>query len=90
MVLYIADAIEPNRQYGKVDELRAAIGAVTLEELYYRTYEYWVFVLFERRKPLHPDTITIWNDYTSRLPRKGKRGMGDGSVSGKKSDKHKA
>ena len=90
MVLYIADAIEPNRQYGKVDELRAAIGSVTLEELYYRTYEYWVFVLFERRKPLHPDTITIWNDYTSRLPRKGKRGTGDGSVSGKKSDKHKA
>lgn len=84
MVLYIADAIEPNRQFGRIDELRAKVGEVSLEQLYYETYEYWVFLLFERRKPLHPDTITIWNDYTSRLPRKGKRGAGDGSVSAKK------
>lgn len=83
MVLYIADAIEPNRQFGRIDELRRAVGKVTLEELYFQTYEYWVFLLFERRKPLHPDTITIWNDYTQRLPRKKKHGKGDGSVSRK-------
>jgi predicted HD superfamily hydrolase involved in NAD metabolism len=67
MALYIADAIEPNRQYGNIDELRASVGELTLEELYFKTYEYWVFLLFERRAPLHPDTIRIWNDYTSRL-----------------------
>ena len=87
MVLYIADAIEPNRQFGRIDELRAHVGKATLEELYFETYEYWVFLLFERRKPLHPDTITIWNDYTARLPRKPKHGSGDGSVSGKKGKK---
>ena len=84
MVLYIADAIEPNRQFGRIDELRAKVGKVTLEKLYFETYEYWVFLLFERRKPLHPDTITIWNDYAKRLPRKGPRGSGDESVSAKK------
>ena len=84
MALYIADAIEPNRQFGRIDELRAAVGREPLEELYFQTYEYWVFLLFERRKPLHPDTIAIWNAYTARHPRKGKRGNGDGSVSGKK------
>ena len=84
MVLYIADAIEPNRQFGRIDELRAKVGKSTLEQLYFETYEYWVFLLFERRKPLHPDTIVIWNDYTSRLPRKGTHGSGDGSVSAKK------
>ena len=84
MALYIADAIEPNRQFGRIDELRAAVGKETLEELYFQTYEYWVFLLFERRKPLHPDTIAIWNAYTAQHPRKGKRGNGDGSVSGKK------
>ena len=88
MVLYIADAIEPNRQFGRIDELRAHVGKATLEQLYFETYEYWVFLLFERRKPLHPDTIRIWNAYTQRLPRKGKRDAGDGSVSGKK-HKHK-
>jgi hypothetical protein len=34
---------------------------VSLEELYYQTYEYWTFLLFERRKTLHPDTMRIWN-----------------------------
>ena len=61
MVLYIADAIEPGRTFGRIDELRAQVGKVTLEELYFQTYEYWTFLLFERRQPLHPDTMRIWN-----------------------------
>ena len=89
MVLYIADAIEPNRQFGRLDELRASVGVVPLEELYFQTYEYWVFLLFERRKPLHPDTIRIWNAYTEHMPHKGKHGEGDGSVSGKKGKHNK-
>ena len=62
-ILYIADALEPSRQFGRIDELRALVETATLDELYFATYEYWVFLLFERRKPLHPDTIRIWNDY---------------------------
>ena len=73
MVLYVADAIEPNRKFGRIDELRSYVGTVDLEELYFKTYEYWVFLLFERRKPLHPDTIRIWNAFTARrAKRKGK------------------
>ena len=70
MVLYIADAIEPGRQFGRIDELRAAVGTCSLEELYFKTYEYWVFLLFERGRPLHPDTIRIWNSYLLDHPRK--------------------
>lgn len=66
MVLYIADAIEDGRQFGRIDELRSAVGEVDLEELFFLTYEYWVFLLFERRKQLHPDTITIWNTLVAR------------------------
>ena len=65
MVLYIADAVEPGRKFGRIDELRSLVGKASLEELYFKTYEYWVFLLFERRKPLHPDTIRIWNAYTA-------------------------
>ena len=61
MVLYVADAIEPSRTFGQIDDLRAAVGTVSLEELYYQTYDYWTFLLFERKKPLHPDTMRIWN-----------------------------
>ena len=71
MALYIADAIEPSRQFGRIDELRAAVGTCPLEELYFKTYEYWVFLLLERGKPLHPDTIRIWNAYALR--RKGRK-----------------
>lgn len=70
MALYIADAIEPSRQFGRIDELRAAVGTCSLEELYFKTYEYWVFLLFERGRPLHPDTIRIWNSYLLNRPRK--------------------
>jgi len=69
-VLYIADAIEPSRQFGRIDELRAAVGSCSLEELYFKTYEYWVFLLFERGRALHPDTIRIWNSYLLDHPRK--------------------
>lgn len=73
MVVYIADAIEPNRRFGRIDELRALVGNVGLEELFFSTYEYWVFLLFERRKPLHPATITVWNAYVAKAAaRKGK------------------
>ena len=72
MALYIADAIEPGRQFGRIDELRAAVGTCSLEELYFKTYEYWVFLLLERGKPLHPDTIRIWNAYALRRARRKK------------------
>lgn len=72
MVLYVADALEPGRQFGRIDELRAAEGAVDLEELFFLTYEYWVYLLLERRRMMHPDTIHIWNTYVARrAPKKG-------------------
>ena len=74
MALYIADAIEPSRQFGLIDELRAAVGKVSLEELYFQTYEYWTFLLFERKKTLHPDTMRIWNSNVLRRGAMKKRG----------------
>lgn len=74
MVVYIADAIEESRQYGRIDELRALVGKVSLEELFFSTYEYWVILLIERGKPVHPATITVWNSYAARAAaRKGKK-----------------
>ena len=69
MVLYIADALEPGRQFGRIDELRAAEATATLEELYFETYSYWVILLLERGKTLHPDTMRIWNSIVLRRSR---------------------
>lgn len=74
MVVYVADAIEDGRRFGRIDELRAAVGEVDLEELFFETYRYWVFLLLERRRQLHPATITVWNAYAARTAaRKGKQ-----------------
>lgn len=62
MVVYIADALEPGRTFGPLDELRAEVGKVELGRLYADVYRYWVVLLLERTKMLHPSTIDIWND----------------------------
>lgn len=66
MVTYVADALEPGRRFGRIDELRAAEERLDLDELFLATYEYWVTLLLERRRPVHPDTIRIWNECVAR------------------------
>ncbi len=66
MVIYIADALEPGRTYGTIDDLRAMVGKVDLEELFYQTYRYWVILLLEQAKTMHPDTIEVYNFYAAR------------------------
>ena len=72
MVLYIADAIEPNRAYPEVDELRAKIGVVSLEELFFNIYEYWIMRMMERKMLLHPNTVDVWNHYAGRAALRAK------------------
>lgn len=60
-VLYVADAIEPNRAFEEVDALRGLVGQVSLDELFYQVYKHWTLLLVERDVVLHPDTIDIWN-----------------------------
>ena len=51
--------------YG-LDELRAAIGAVPLEELFMMTFNHILLTLVERRRRLHPATVEVWNHYVAR------------------------
>lgn len=66
MVVYVADAIEPHRCFGSVDELRAQVGKVSLEELFLATFEQLLLMLVSRKRELHPDTPLIWNAYVAR------------------------
>ncbi len=61
MVVYLADMLEPARDYEGVDQLRSAIGAVSLEELFKRAYAHSVAHVVETRRHLHPDTVAVWN-----------------------------
>lgn len=66
MVVYIADALEENRQFGRIDELRELIGEVPLEELFFEVMAYWNEMLFQRKITVHPDTVDVWNEYVIR------------------------
>lgn len=76
MVLNVADAIEPGRRFGELDELREAVGKVPLEELFFMVYGHWASLLMKRGRTVHPDTIRIFNSYAKRLKGgKKKKGM---------------
>ncbi len=73
-VLYIADAIEPSRTFDRAEQLRSLIGAVSLDELYYRIYQFWTLALIEHDVVLHPDTIAIWNALAEEKSKAKKKG----------------
>ena len=66
LIVYVADVIEPGRYCAGVDKLRDMVGKVELEDLFMATLVYVVGNLIERRKLIHPDTVTVWNYYVAR------------------------
>lgn len=73
MIIYVADAIEPSRDYAGIDELRSMVGKADLEELFLSTFEHVLDNLVERRKLIHPDTVIVWNHYVNRARARAKR-----------------
>jgi predicted HD superfamily hydrolase involved in NAD metabolism len=60
-VVYIADMIEPRRDYPGVDGLRALATTAGLDELFAAAYQQSVTYLIANRKRIHPDTVAVWN-----------------------------
>jgi predicted HD superfamily hydrolase involved in NAD metabolism len=69
MVVYLADMIEPAREYAGVQELRDAVGAVSLGELFALGYQQSLAHIVTARKRIHPDTVAVWNRYVAGGPR---------------------
>ena len=61
MCLYVADAIEPTRNYPELQELRDLVGKVTLKELYETVFCLWTIKLIKRKKLIYPKTLEIYN-----------------------------
>lgn len=66
MVVYIADALEPGRDFDGLAELRGAVGEIELEELFLRTFRHILLSLIDGKRRFHPQTGTIWNYYVER------------------------
>lgn len=61
MVVFIADIIEPGRTFSDVAPLRAAVGQVGLDELFYMTYKSTLIYLLDADMSIHPDSLGVWN-----------------------------
>lgn len=66
MVVYVADMIEPGRAFKGVDDLREAVGSLSLSELFAEAYRLSVLHVIRQRKPLHPVTVEVWNAHCVR------------------------
>jgi predicted HD superfamily hydrolase involved in NAD metabolism len=65
-VVYVADMIEPSRHYKGADDLREAVGTLSLDELFALAYQQTMMHLIRSRKPLHPQTAQIYNAVVAR------------------------
>jgi len=65
-IVYVADMIEPYRDFDGVDDLREVVGTVDLDELFARGYQQSVTYLVSQRKQIHPDTVVVWNAHVAR------------------------
>ena len=66
MIVYVADVIEPNRDFPGVDDLRALPEKESLEDLFIDVSAHVLMNLVERRRFVHPHTLEVWNHYIAR------------------------
>lgn len=60
-IVYVADTIEPARSFSGVEKLRDAVGEISLDELFVRSYARSVIRLIKKRRRIHPETVEVWN-----------------------------
>lgn len=65
-IVYIADMIEPGRDFPGVDDLREAVGSVSLNALFALCYRHTLLYLIEEGRPIHPRTVDVWNALVAR------------------------
>ena len=66
MVVFVADSIEPNRRGTYADDLRAQVGTVTLEELFFNTFTQGIIYVMQTGRYLYPSAVDIYNTYAMR------------------------
>ena len=66
MVVFVADAIEPGRHGDSAERLRALVGEVTLEELYYQCFTQGIVYVLQSGRYLYPTAVDIYNTYAAR------------------------
>lgn len=60
-IIYVADVLEPGRDFHGVNDLRKAAEEVSLDELYFRVYQSALTNVIAQGQFLYPASVEIWN-----------------------------
>ena len=63
MVVFVADAIEPNRHGDYAHALRKMVGKSSLDELFFSCFAQGLVYVIQTGRYLYPTAITIYNHY---------------------------
>lgn len=63
MVVFVADAIEPQRKGTYADELRGMVGKVSLEQLFFSCFSQGLIYVISTGRYLYPTALDIYNRY---------------------------
>lgn len=69
MVIFIADAIEPHRRGNYAEALRAQVGEVSLEELFFQCFAQGLAYVISGGRYLYPTAVDIYNAYAVKRGR---------------------
>ena len=69
MVVFVADGIEPMRNGEDIARLRALVGDVSLEELFFECLAQGASYVLQTRRYLYPGTVDVYNAYVAKLGR---------------------
>ena len=61
-VIYLADMIEPNRDYPQVEELRRLSRLASLDEMFFAGLVQSLNFVLKKGSLVHPDTVTAYNE----------------------------
>lgn len=64
-VVWVADMLEPGRDFDGVDDLRECVGTLDLDGLFARAYEHSLRHLIDTRRRIHPDTVAVYNAHVA-------------------------
>jgi predicted HD superfamily hydrolase involved in NAD metabolism len=67
MIIYIADIIEPNRDFAGIEELRNQVGRLPLALLFRNSLQRTIDYLQSKNRTIHPLSIEALNDINNRI-----------------------
>ena len=66
-IVYIADAIEPGREYPGVEKMREDVAKLDLDVLFAQAVRASIFSVLDTGRYLHPRAVAVWNAWCDKL-----------------------